>query len=90
MCPSATETGFQAAGNLEGIEIFNKADSAYDVALGGYNAMMKGKLMEFSRTGDGLALKFVLPLLPAKSVLKISKKLMVKKNGHALKEIQVN
>jgi hypothetical protein len=90
LCPSATETGFQSASNMEGIEIFKKADSAYDVALGGYNAMMKGKLMEFSRTGDGLALKFVLPLLPAKSVLKISKRLMEKKNGHALEEVKID
>jgi len=78
LCPGAVATGFVAAGNLEGVEIFKKAKSAESVAKCGYEAMQKGELVAFNEGNLKFMLNWIVPLLPRKLVLKISRQAMEK------------
>jgi short-subunit dehydrogenase len=78
LCPGAVDTGFVAAGNLEGVDIWKDAKSAASVAQCGYQAMEKGKLVAFNEVGLKLMLEGVIPFLPRKQVLKMSRKFMEK------------
>lgn len=78
LCPGAVKTGFVAAGDLEGVEIFDKAASARSVAEHGYSAMLAGKLVTINEAGLSFQLNWLIPLLPRKLVLKISRKSMEK------------
>lgn len=76
LLPGATETEF---GNISGMDktaLFAKTASAYKVALDGYSGMLKGKLSVIS----GLTISqkittFLLPFIPKKIVLKITRRL---------------
>lgn len=78
LCPGAVDTGFVKAGDLEGVEVFDKAKSAASVAKCGYSAMEKGQLVSFNEGGLKFLLNWIVPLLPRKSVLKISRQAMEK------------
>lgn len=78
LCPGAVDTGFVKAGDLEGVEIFDKAKSAVSVAKCGYTAMEKGQLVSFNEGGLKFLLNWVVPFLPRKSVLKLSRQAMEK------------
>lgn len=78
LCPGAVKTGFVAEGNLEGVEIFDKAASAESVAKFGYNAMEKGRLVAINEAGLSFMLNWITPFLPRKLLLKISRKSMEK------------
>ncbi len=78
LCPGAVATGFVAAGNLEGVEIFKKAKSAESVAKCGYEAMEKGQLVAFNESSLKFMLNWIVPLLPRTLVLKISRQAMEK------------
>jgi short-subunit dehydrogenase len=78
LCPGAVDTGFVKAGDLEGVEIFDKAKSAASVAKCGYSAMEKGQLVSFNESGLKFLLNWVIPFLPRKSVLKLSRQAMEK------------
>ncbi len=78
LCPGAVKTGFVAEGNLEGVEIFDKAASAESIARFGYAAMEKGKLVVINEPALGFMLTWIIPLLPRKVLLKISRKAMEK------------
>lgn len=78
LCPGAVATGFVAAGDLEGVEVFDKARSPASVAEVGYRDMEKGKLLSFNEGKLQFLLGWVIPLLPKKLVLKISRQTMEK------------
>lgn len=78
LCPGTVATGFAKAGDLDGVEVFNNAKSPSSVALCGYNAMEKGQLVAFNESGLKVFLEWIVPLLPRKLVLKLSRQSMEK------------
>ncbi|BDY05361.1 SDR family oxidoreductase [Ferrimonas sp. YFM] len=78
LCPGAVDTGFVRRGNLEGVEIFDKAATPESVALCGYDAMMKGELVAINERQLSFMLNWVVPLLPRKWVLALSQRAMEK------------
>ena len=78
LCPGAVATGFAAAGDLEGVKVFDRAASAESVAACGYEAMLRGDLVKINEKGLHFLLNWVVPFLPRKAVLKISQKTMEK------------
>ena len=78
LCPGAVATGFVAAGDLDGVKVFDKAASAESVAECGYEAMLRGELVKINEKGLHFQLNWVVPFLPRKVVLKISQKTMEK------------
>lgn len=80
LCPGPVETGFAAAGDLEDAALFQKPGaSAESVAECGYEAMLKGKLVAINDPAISVVLNWVVPLLPRKLALKISRQGMEKK-----------
>lgn len=79
LCPGTVATGFVAAGDLEGIDAWKNAKSPESVAQCGYAAMEKGQLVAFNEGGLKFMLNWIIPLLPRKTVLKISRQFMEKK-----------
>ena len=78
LCPGAVSTGFVAAGDLDGVKVFEKAASAESVAECGYEAMLRGDLVKINEIGLHFLLNWVVPFLPRRVVLKISQKTMEK------------
>ena len=78
LCPGAVATGFIAAGDLEGLDIWKNAKSPRSVAECGYSAMEKGQLVAFNEGSLKFLLNWVVPLLPRKTVLSMSRKAMEK------------
>ncbi len=79
LCPGAVDTGFIAAGDLDGAALFDKPGaSASSVAECGYDAMLKGDLVTINEPSLSFALNWVVPFLPRRTVLKISRKTMEK------------
>jgi len=78
LCPGPVKTGFVAAANLQGVAVFDQSKSAESVAECGYKAMMRGDLVAFNETKLKLLLNWVVPFLPRKLVLKVSRKTMEK------------
>lgn len=78
LCPGPVKTEFVETGDLEGIEAFEKAPGPASVAKVGYDAMMQGKLIAVNDWKLKFLLFWVVPLLPRKTVLKLSRKTMEK------------
>ena len=78
LCPGAVATDFVAAGDLQGVGAWKNAKSAQSVAEYGYQAMEKGELVAFNEGKLKFALEWVIPLLPRKTVLKMSRMAMEK------------
>ncbi|WP_444885758.1 SDR family NAD(P)-dependent oxidoreductase [Microbulbifer sp. PSTR4-B] len=78
LCPGAVATGFVAAGDLQGVDIWKNARSAESVARCGYQAMERGYLVAFNETRLKLFLNWIMPLLPRKMLLKFSRQTMEK------------
>ena len=78
LCPGPVVTGFVDVANLEGLPVFDQAKSAYSVAECGYKAMMRGELVVFNEAKFNFLLNWVVPFLPRKLVLKVSRKAMEK------------
>jgi short-subunit dehydrogenase len=78
LCPGAVATGFVAAGDLQGVDIWKNARSAKSVARCGYQAMERGDLVAFNETRLKLFLNWIMPLLPRKMLLKFSRQTMEK------------
>ncbi len=72
LCPGAVATGFVAAGDLQDVDAWKNAKSAQSVVEYGYRAMEKGELVAFNEGKLKFALEWVIPLLPRKTVLKMS------------------
>lgn len=79
LCPGAVQTEFAKRGNMEEIDFFQNAKSPDSVAKFGYEAMLKGKGVVINEPKLRLMPK-VLPLLPRKLLLKISRQIMEKPN----------
>lgn len=79
LCPGAVETGFVKAGDLEGIALWDNAKSAESVAKCGYQAMEQGQLVAFNEGKLKFMLDWVIPFIPRKTILKISRQAMEKK-----------
>lgn len=78
LCPGAVSTGFVEAGNLEGLDIWKQARSAESVAEYGYKAMEKGQLIAINEKKLRFMLDWIIPFLPRKAILKISRQAMEK------------
>ena len=78
LCPGAVATGFVDAGGLQDVGAWKNAKSAQSVAEYGYQAMEKGELVAFNEGKLKFALEWVIPLLPRKTVLKMSRMAMEK------------
>lgn len=78
LCPGPVNTGFVAAGDLEGVAAWKLATSPRSVAECGYDALQKGKLIAFNDKKLQFLLEWITPVLPRKMVLKMSRKLMEK------------
>jgi short-subunit dehydrogenase len=78
LCPGAVATGFVAAGDLQGVNAWKNAKSAESVARCGYEAMERGELVTFNERKLRIMLDWIVPLLPRKTVLKISRQAMEK------------
>lgn len=73
--PGAVDIGFVAAGDLEGAVLFQKSGAtAVSVAQCGYEAMLKGDLVKINEPALSFLLNWVMPLLPRKLALKLSRK----------------
>ncbi|WP_233143569.1 SDR family NAD(P)-dependent oxidoreductase [Neiella marina] len=81
LCPGPVDTGFVAAGGLEGVEVFNNARSPSSVADCGYRAMEQGKLVAFNESKLSFMLNWLIPFLPRKMVLKMSRDSMEKQSN---------
>ncbi|VFQ46870.1 SDR family NAD(P)-dependent oxidoreductase [Desulfoluna butyratoxydans] len=79
LCPGAVATDFVKAGDLDGLDIWDKAPTPDTVAKCGYDAMEKGELIKINEAGLNFTLNWIIPFLPRKLVLKISRKAMEKK-----------
>ena len=78
LCPGAVATGFVAAGDLQGVGVWKNAKSAESVARCGYEAMERGELVAFNEGKLRIMLDWMVPLLPRKAVLKLSRQAMEK------------
>lgn len=78
LCPGAVATGFVDAGGLQDVDAWKNAKSAQSVAEYGYRMMEKGELVAFNEGKLKFALEWVIPLLPRKTVLKMSRTAMEK------------
>ncbi|MCG9729373.1 SDR family oxidoreductase [Shewanella sp. Isolate13] len=78
LCPGTVATGFVEAGNLEGVDAWKNAKTPSSVAECGYNGMEKGELVAFNEPSLKFMLNWIIPFLPRKLVLKISRQAMEK------------
>ena len=79
LCPGAVATGFVEAGDLNGVDLWKNAKSPESVAEFGYKALMRGDLVAINEGGLKFMLDWIIPLLPRKTVLKLSRQAMEKK-----------
>lgn len=79
LCPGAVATGFVQAGDLQDVDMWKNAKSAQSVAEYGYQAMQRGELVAFNEAKLKFASDWVLPFLPRKTVLKMSRMAMEKR-----------
>lgn len=80
LCPGPVATEFQEAGDLDGVKGFDLAADARSVALCGYRAMARGELLAINDRKIRVFLEGLLPFLPRKGVLWMSRKTMEKSN----------
>lgn len=66
LCPGPVKTEFEKVAGFEGGGMFDKAATAHQTALKGYNAMLKGKSVIISDRQIGFLIRFVLPFLPTR------------------------
>jgi len=78
LCPGAVDTGFVQAGDLEGTMLWENAAAPESVAACGYEAMLRGELVTINEPQLSFLLNWIVPLLPRKAVLKVSRKTMEK------------
>jgi len=78
LCPGPVATEFAEVGNLEDVPAFKDPASPKAVAEVGYEAMQKGKLVAINDAKLSFAINWLIPLMPRKLVLKLSRKSMQK------------
>ena len=80
LCPGAVDTEFAESANLDGVDAFKSAKSPASVAQVGYEAMLRGDLIAINEFNLKFLIGWILPLLPRRTVLRISRKSMQKSN----------
>lgn len=78
LCPGTVDTGFVSAGDLDGLDAWKNAKSPRSVAECGYKAMEEGQLVAFNESALKFMLNWIIPLLPRKTILKMSRQFMEK------------
>lgn len=78
LCPGAVKTGFQHAGDLDGLGLWDNAASAESVATFGYAAMEKGELAAINEPGLRFLLNWIVPLMPRRMALNLARGMMEK------------
>jgi short-subunit dehydrogenase len=80
LCPGATRTGFQEASYLKGRKLFDKdkIPGGYEVALFGYESMMKGKTVAVHGFKNKLLIFFT-RIAPRSVVVKATRRIQEKK-----------
>ncbi len=78
LCPGPVATGFSNRAGLEDVETFKNAAASADVAAVGYNAMLQGKLIAINDWKLSFLLNWLLPFLPRRTVLRLSRRAMEK------------
>ncbi len=81
LCPGPVETEFQSVSGMDGVRGFDFAASAESVARCGYRAMEKGELMAVNDRRIRMFLEGVLPFIPRRPLLWMSRKSMEKSPG---------
>jgi len=81
LCPGFVDTDFAKASDLEGLDALKNAKSPESVAQCGYDAMLSGDLLAFNEVGLKFLLNWIIPLLPRKAVLKMSRGIMEKRSA---------
>lgn len=74
LCPGPVKTGFEAAAGMEGSNLFRNAATASSTAQKGYRAMEKGKLQVITDLPMKFGIKFLLPFVPDRMILKMMEK----------------
>ena len=78
LCPGPVKTEFADVASLQGTRLLKGAADPEDVAEVGWKGMKKGKLLVGENRGMLFVLRYILPLLPRRRVLKISRTIMEK------------
>lgn len=78
LCPGPVATEFTTAGDLEGVAAFKNAAAPASVAKVGYEAMKRGKLVVINDCKLSLLLNWIVPFLPRRTLLKMSRRSMEK------------
>jgi len=80
LCPGPVATEFFDTANMEGVKMLKtqKAMSPAKTAAIGYRDMIKGKLLSFDNGLLKFSLNWMVPLLPRRWVLKVSRMMMEK------------
>jgi short-subunit dehydrogenase len=78
LCPGPVKTEFIDRAGLENVNSFRHAADSRDVAQVGYRAMMKGQLIVFNDWKLSFLLGWVVPWLPRRTVLRLSRQMMEK------------
>ena len=81
LCPGPVATEFTAVASLEGVDAFRHSASPVSVAKIGYDAMMRGDLIAINDWKFKLIVNCILPFLPRRTMLKMSRQAM-EKTGH--------
>jgi hypothetical protein len=77
-CPGPVKSGFVEAGDLVGVKAWDKAPTAEQAAMVGYQAMTKKTLIAFNETKLRLLVNWIFPFFPMTLILKLSKQSMDK------------
>ncbi len=78
LCPGTVATEFVASSDLEGNNMWDRAKSPASVAKVGYEAMLKGKLVAINELSLSFLLNWIVPFLPRRMVLRMSRQSMEK------------
>jgi short-subunit dehydrogenase len=74
LCPGPVATEFGEVANLRGASAFSKPASAVEVAQVGYRAMQQGKLIAIDDWKISMLLNWMVPFLPRRTVLRLSRR----------------
>jgi short-subunit dehydrogenase len=78
LAPGYVETEFAARADLDGTPLARNGATANSVARHGYNAMRAGELMSVNETMLGIAVNWIIPLVPRRLLLKMVSKMQSK------------
>ena len=78
LCPGPVKTEFEFAAGMGNSKMFEQGATAYDTALRGYYAMMKGKAIIITDLRVNFLVKYLAPFVPDRFVLKMVEKMQTK------------